>query len=175
MIEQFLPGIRDAETYVAALSVLDPNGTLTAEQVEKLLEVYAGCMPELDRYTLKCFLAADLLPERDREDAAVFGVLDLNGADLDGLFLAKEIAGKTASMTSDALRGALELVQGGELSEAVQVLLARIALNVAVLSREFLTMRGAIASLSQFLIGCGEDILGRYAEPIVGVWLRCRK
>ena len=41
MIEQFLPVIRDAESYIAALSVVDPNGSFTDEQVEKLLEVYA--------------------------------------------------------------------------------------------------------------------------------------
>lgn len=174
MIEQFLPVIRDAESYIAALSVVDPNGSFTDEQVEKLLEVYARYMPGLDQYALKCCFAADLLPEHSRDDA-VFAPLGLNEADLDGLFLVKNIVEESQSLSDGVLSNAVNFVQSDDLSEPVRVLLARVTLNAAVLSREFLTMRDAIKSLSQFLIGCGEDVLERYTDLIVGVWLRCRK
>ena len=174
MIEQFFPVIRDAESYIAALSVVDPNGSFTDEQVEKILEVYARYMPGLEQYALKCCFATDLLPEHSRDDA-VFALLDLTEADLDGLFLVKNIVEESQSLSDGVLRNAVDFVQSDDLSEPVRVLLARIALNAAALSREFLTMRDAITSLSQFLIGCGENVLDRYTDLIVGVWLKCRK
>ena len=174
MIEQILPSIRDPEDYITVLSLFKADAPLTAEEAERLLAVYAKYLPEADEPEyLKLCLAADLLPGRQRGDAA-FDALELSGSDLDALFAVKEIVSGSCELSQRRAAQIAETVRGGEASLPVRVLLARVALDAAAASREIAAMRQEAAALAQFLTGCGTGTLDRYTALVGEVRMKCR-
>ena len=174
MLEQFLPNIKDPADYLTALSLFKADTPLTADDAEKLLALYAKYVPEAeDQDYLKLCLAADLLPGRERGDAA-FDMLELSGGDLDALFAVKEIASGSCEVDSQRAAEIAALVNGGTLSEPVGVLLARTALDTMAASRSYASMREQIAALAAFLTSRSTEVLDRYTALVGEVRMKCR-
>ena len=175
MLEQFLPAIKDPGDYLTALSLFKADAPLTAEEAEKLLAVYARYLPEAeDPQYLKICLAADLLPGREREDAADFAPLELGEATLDALFAAKMVAAGKTDLTVQRAEEIAAVVRNGDAAMAARVLLARLALDAMSASREYVSLRGQIAELAAFLTGIGTQTLDRYTALVGEVRLKCR-
>ena len=175
MLEQFLPAIKDPGDYLTALSLFKADAPLTREEAEKLLAVYARYLPEAeDPQYLKICLAADLLPGREREDAADFAPLELGEATLDALFAAKMVAAGKTDLTVQRAEEIAAVVRNGDAAMAARVLLARLALDAMSASREYVSLRGQIAELAAFLTGIGTQTLDRYTALVGEVRLKCR-
>ena len=182
MLEQFLPAIKDPGDYLTALSLFKADAPLTAEEAEKLLAVYARYLPEAeDPQYLKICLAADLLPGREREDAADFAPLELGEATLDALFAARMVAAGKTDLTAQRAEEIVAMVQNEafpqELSvgEEARVLLARLALDAMSASRDFALLRRQVTELAKFLTGCGTELLDRYTVLAGEVRIKCRR
>ena len=176
MIEQLLPTIKDPADYIAALSLFKADAPLTREEAEKLLAVYARYLPEAeDPQYLKICLAADLLPGREREDAADFAPLELGEATLDALFAAKMVAAGKTDLTVQRAEEIVAAVQNEEAAMAARVLLARLALDAMSASRDFALLREQVTGLARFLTGCGTELLDRYTVLAGEVRIKCRR
>ena len=176
MLEQFLPAIKDPGDYLTALSLFKADAPLTAEEAEKLLAVYARYLPEAeDPQYLKICLAADLLPGREREDAADFAPLELGEATLDALFAAKMVAAGKTDLTVQRAEEIVATVQNEEAAMAARVLLARLALDAMSASRDFALLREQVTGLARFLTGCGTELLDRYTVLAGEVRIKCRR
>ena len=176
MLEQFLPAIKDPGDYLTALSLFKADAPLTAEEAEKLLAVYARYLPEAeDPQYLKICLAADLLPGREREDAADFAPLELGEATLDALFAAKMVAAGKTDLTVQRAEEIVAAVQNEEAAMAARVLLARLALDAMSASRDFALLREQVTGLARFLTGCGTELLDRYTVLAGEVRIKCRR
>ena len=176
MLEQFLPAIKDPGDYLTALSLFKADAPLTAEEAEKLLAVYARYLPEAeDPQYLKICLAADLLPGREREDAADFAPLELGEATLDALFAAKMVAAGKTDLTAQRAEEIVATVQNEEAAMAARVLLARLALDAMSASRDFALLREQVTGLARFLTGCGTELLDRYTVLAGEVRIKCRR
>ena len=176
MLEQFLPIIQDPADYLAALSLYRLDEPLTTEEARRLLEIYAKYQSETveDPDYLKVCLAADLLPSREREDAADFAPLELGEATLDALFAAKMVAAGKTDLTVQRAEEIAAVVRNGDAAMAARVLLARLALDAMSASREYVSLRGQIAELAAFLTGIGTQTLDRYTALVGEVRLKCR-
>lgn len=176
MLEQFLPAIKDPGDYLTALSLFKADAPLTAEEAEKLLAVYARYLPEAeDPQYLKICLAADLLPGREREDAADFAPLELGEATLDALFAAKMVAAGKTDLTAQRAEEIVAMVQNEDAAMAARVLLARLALDAMSASRDFALLRQQVTELAKFLTGCGTELLDRYTVLAGEVRIKCRR
>lgn len=176
MLEQFLPAIKDPGDYLTALSLFKADAPLTREEAEKLLAVYARYLPEAeDPQYLKICLAADLLPGREREDAADFAPLELGEATLDALFAAKMVAAGKTDLTVQRAEEIVAAVQNEEAAMAARVLLARLALDAMSASRDFALLREQVTGLARFLTGCGTELLDRYTVLAGEVRIKCRR
>ena len=176
MLEQFLPAIKDPGDYLTALSLFKADAPLTAEEAEKLLAVYARYLPEAeDPQYLKICLAADLLPGREREDAADFAPLELGEATLDALFAAKMVAAGKTDLTAQRAEEIVATVQNEEAAMTTRVLLARLALDAMSASRDFALLRQQVTELAKFLTGCGTELLDRYTVLAGEVRIKCRR
>lgn len=176
MLEQFLPTIKDPADYIAALSLFKLDAPLTREEAGTLLDIYAKYLPDIeDPDYLKICLATDLLPGRSEEDRADFAALELKDGELDALFTAKEIVSGNNDITAELANAALAQVRNETLALPVRVLLARVALDAAVASRDFASMREQIGGLAAFLTGCGNETLDRYTVLVGEVRAKCRK
>lgn len=176
MLEQFLPAIKDPGDYLTALSLFKADAPLTREEAEKLLAVYARYLPEAeDPQYLKICLAADLLPGREREDAADFAPLELGEATLDALFAAKMVAAGKTDLTVQRAEEIVATVQNEDAAMAARVLLARLALDAMSASRDFALLRQQVTELAKFLTGCGTKLLDRYTVLAGEVRIKCRR
>lgn len=176
MLEQFLPAIKDPGDYLTALSLFKADAPLTREEAEKLLAVYARYLPEAeDPQYLKICLAADLLPGREREDAADFAPLELGEATLDALFAAKMVAAGKTDLTVQRAEEIVAMVQNEDAAMAARVLLARLALDAMSASRDFALLRQQVTELAKFLTGCGTELLDRYTVLAGEVRIKCRR
>ena len=176
MLEQFLPAIKDPGDYLTALSLFKADAPLTAEEAEKLLAVYARYLPEAeDPQYLKICLAADLLPGREREDAADFAPLELGEATLDALFAARMVAAGKTDLTAQRAEEIVAMVQNEDAAMAARVLLARLALDAMSASRDFALLRRQVTELAKFLTGCGTELLDRYTVLAGEVRIKCRR
>ena len=176
MLEQFLPAIKDPGDYLTALSLFKADAPLTAEEAEKLLAVYARYLPEAeDPQYLKICLAADLLPGREREDAADFAPLELGEATLDALFAARMVAAGKTDLTAQRAEEIVAMVQNEDAAMAARVLLARLALDAMSASRDFALLRQQVTELAKFLTGCGTELLDRYTVLAGEVRIKCRR
>lgn len=176
MLEQFLPAIKDPGDYLTALSLFKADAPLTREEAEKLLAVYARYLPEAeDPQYLKICLAADLLPGREREDAADFAPLELGEATLDALFAAKMVAAGKTDLTAQRAEEIVAMVQNEDAAMAARVLLARLALDAMSASRDFALLRQQVTELAKFLTGCGTELLDRYTVLAGEVRIKCRR
>ena len=176
MLEQFLPAIKDPGDYLTALSLFKADAPLTAEEAEKLLAVYARYLPEAeDPQYLKICLAADLLPGREREDAADFAPLELGEATLDALFAAKMVAAGKTDLTVQRAEEIVATVQNEDAAMAARVLLARLALDAMSASRDFALLRQQVTELAKVLTGCGTELLDRYTVLAGEVRIKCRR
>ena len=176
MLEQFLPAIKDPGDYLTALSLFKADAPLTREEAEKLLAVYARYLPEAeDPQYLKICLAADLLPGREREDAADFAPLELGEATLDALFAARMVAAGKTDLTAQRAEEIVAMVQNEDAAMAARVLLARLALDAMSASRDFALLRQQVTELAKFLTGCGTELLDRYTVLAGEVRIKCRR
>ena len=176
MLEQFLPAIKDPGDYLTALSLFKADAPLTREEAEKLLAVYARYLPEAeDPQYLKICLAADLLPGREREDAADFAPLELGEATLDALFAARMVAAGKTDLTAQRAEEIVAMVQNEDAAMAARVLLARLALDAMSASRDFALLREQVTGLARFLTGCGTELLDRYTVLAGEVRIKCRR
>ena len=176
MLEQFLPAIKDPGDYLTALSLFKADAPLTREEAEKLLAVYARYLPEAeDPQYLQICLAADLLPGREREDAADFAPLELGEATLDALFAAKMVAAGKTDLTVQRAEEIVATVQNEDAAMAARVLLARLALDAMSASRDFALLREQVTGLARFLTGCGTELLDRYTVLAGEVRIKCRR
>lgn len=176
MLEQFLPAIKDPGDYLTALSLFKADAPLTAEEAKKLLAVYAKYLPDVeDPQYLKICLAADLLPGREREDAADFAPLELGEATLDALFAARMVAAGKTDLTAQRAEEIVAMVQNEDAAMAARVLLARLALDAMSASRDFALLRQQVTELAKFLTGCGTELLDRYTVLAGEVRIKCRR
>lgn len=176
MLEQFLPAIKDPGDYLTALSLFKADAPLTQEEAEKLLAVYARYLPEAeDPQYLKICLAADLLPGREREDAADFAPLELGEATLDALFAARIVAAGKTDLTVQRAEEIVATVQNEDAAMAARVLLARLALDAMSASRDFALLRQQVTELAKFLTSCGTELLDRYTVLAGEVRIKCRR
>lgn len=174
MIEYALPSIENSEDYITAMTPFRPGQPMTAEEADKLLDVYEKYVLKVeDREFAKLYAAVDLLPGRTEADADVFAPLALGEENLTALFLTREIIFGKAPDGEEAGK-LVEMVQGGALSEPVRVLLARAALNSMVAARNFVELQPQIRALAGFLVNCGAELLGRYTILIKEIKLKCQ-
>lgn len=126
MIEQLLPTIKDPADYIAALSLFKVDVPLTKEEAERLLALYAKYRPEAeDPDYLKICLAVDLLPGRDREDAAGLAALGLDERSLEALFTTKEVVAGREDLTEERAAHIVAQATDEALPMPLRVLVAR--------------------------------------------------
>lgn len=174
MLEQFLPNIKDPADYITALSLFKVDAPLTAEDTEKLLELYRKYLPEVDdpEY-LKICLAADLLPGREL-DSPDFAPLELGRDNLAALFTAKGIVSGATEMNEQQAAAIVVQVKDEAAALPVRILLARVALDSMTVARNVAALREPISELAAFLTNCDTDVLDRYTVLVGEVRLKCR-
>ncbi len=176
MIEQLLPTIKDPADYIAALSLFKVDVPLTKEEAERLLALYAKYRPEAeDPDYLKICLAVDLLPGRDREEAAGLAALGLDERSLEALFTTKEVVAGREDLTEERAAHIVAQATDEALPMPLRVLVARTALDGMTASRNYVALRQHIAALAAFLSGIGAGTLDRYTTLVGEVRMKCRR
>lgn len=175
MLDWIMASITDAKDYITALSLYNRSAPLTAEQVDALLELYlkysSGAIT--DREYARLFLAVDLLPECAGDDFTELDPVGLTEPDRSALLRLREIV-SGPEWTQEEAQAVVDSVQGGTLSEPMQVALARGALDAMVRAYNYLELRGQIIALAEFLIGCGTSTLDKYTVLVREVYQKCR-
>ena len=175
MLDYAIKNITNAADYVNALSLYNRSTPLTEEQVEALLSLYVSYTNEniTDREYARFFLAVDLLPECAGDDFTELDPVGLTEPDRSALLRLREIV-SGPEWTPEEAQTVVDSVQGGTLSEPMQVALARGALDAMVRAYNYLELRGQIVALAEFLIGCGTSTLDKYTVLVREVYQKCR-
>lgn len=176
MLDRFLPMVKDPADYLTALSLFKTGSALSTEEADKLLAVYAKYLPDSeDQDYMKLCLAADILPGRSSQDRGLFAALGLSEAELDALFLCRDLVIEDVELSDsyagDVVRQALDET----VMLPLRIMVARIALDRMVASEAYADLHGQISDLAAFLTACGAEAMEKYGPLIREVKLKCRR
>lgn len=176
MLDRFLPMVKDPADYLTALSLFKTGPALSTEEADKLLAVYAKYLPDSeDRDYMRLCLAADILPGRDIQERGAFAALALSEAELDALFLCRDLVVEDVELSDSYAGDIVRRTQDEALMLPLRVMLARIALDRMVASEAYASLRTQIAELAALLTECGAEAMEKYGPLIREVKLKCRR